>query len=215
VASPTSRGPSGPRAPPKKSKTPPRAKRGEGVKAGTRKREKHGAGKRRKKVAEADTPPGASTVPAAPSPGSAIALRRAAATTPRPASNGATGEAKARPRSGSETRQRGNVARIRLDDSEQAKLEELASAAGLSIGAYLRACGLKSAGVRAKPRPSVDRELLARANADLNRVGNNINQIARALNTGLDPPHVLGVAMAELREALAAIRRAAGYDRQG
>jgi hypothetical protein len=128
---------------------------------------------------------------------------------------GATGEGRAKPRSGSEKRQRGHVARIRLDDAEQVKLEELADASGLSIGAYLRACGLKSAGVRAKRRPSVDRELLARANADLNRVGNNINQIAHALNSGRDPPLLLADAMMDLRGVLTAIRRAAGYDSQG
>lgn len=117
-----------------------------------------------------------------------------------------------KPRSGSEKRQRIHVARIRLDDAEAEKLEELASASGLSVGAYIRAAALKSAGVRAKPRPSVDRELLARANADLNRVGNNINQIAHALNIGLDPPHYLAATMDELRGVLAALRRAAGYE---
>lgn len=120
-----------------------------------------------------------------------------------------------KPRSGSETRQRIHVARIRLDEAERAKLEELASASGLTVGAYFRACALKSAGVRAKPRPSVDRELLARANADLNRVGNNINQISRALHIGLDTPSPLAEAMDELRGVLAAMRRAVGYDRQG
>jgi predicted transcriptional regulator len=143
-------------------------------------------------------------------------LRRAVAAKRAPdMATGATGEGRAKPRSGSEKRQRTHVARIRLDDAEQGKLEELASASGLSVGAYLRAAALKSAGVRAKPRPSVDRELLARANADLNRVGNNINQIAHALNSGRDPPFILAEAMADLRGALTAIRRAAGYDSQG
>jgi hypothetical protein len=104
---------------------------------------------------------------------------------------------------------------MRLDDAEQAKLEERASASGLSTGAYLRAAALGGAGVRARPRASVDRQLLARANADLNRVGNNINQIAHALNAGRDMPHHLAEAMAELRGVLSALRRAAGYDRQG
>jgi len=190
VATPTGKGPSGPRAPPKK--TPSRGKRGQA-----------GAAKRAQKKQAAK---------AAPAPSSAAVLRRAAAATPRGA---ATGEGRARPRSGSENRQRIHVARIRLDDAEAVILEELASASGLAIGAYLRACGLKSVGVRAKPRPSVDRELLARANADLNRVGNNINQIARAFNSGLDLPFNLAEAMTDLRGALTAIRRAAGYDSQG
>ena len=108
-----------------------------------------------------------------------------------------------------------HVARIRLDDAEREKLDELASASGLPVGAYLRACGLKSAGVRAQRRPSIDRELLARANADLNRVGNNINQIAHALHIDLDPPLCVTETMEELRGVLAALRRAAGYDSQG
>lgn len=119
-----------------------------------------------------------------------------------------------KPRSGSENRQRQHVARVRLDDAERDKLEERAAASGLAVGAYLRACALETAGVRAKPRASVDRELLGRANADLNRVGNNINQIAHALNSGRDPPHVLAQAMDDLREVLAALRQAVGYDRQ-
>jgi hypothetical protein len=132
--------------------------------------------------------------------------------------------ADAKRRSGSEKRQRKHVARIRLDDAELAKLEERSRAAGLTMGAYLRACALETAGVRAKPRAPVDRELLARTNADLNRVGNNVNQIAHALNIGLDAPHPVAATMGELRGVLSTIRRAAGYpdrspeggdDRQG
>jgi hypothetical protein len=119
------------------------------------------------------------------------------------------------PRRGSEKRQRRHVVRMRLDDDEQVKLGERASACGLSTGAYLRAAALGRAGVRARPRASVDRQLLARANADLNRVGNNINQIAHALNAGRDMPQSLAEAMTDLREVLSALRRAAGYDCQG
>jgi hypothetical protein len=159
-----------------------------------------------------------------PPDATAATLRRKIAAAPREARGAARvagssatglGDAPAKPRSGSERRQRSRLAQIRLDEAEALKLEELASASGLSVGAYLRAAGLKSAGVRARPRPSVDRELLARANADLNRVGNNINQIAHALNIGLDAPSYLGEAMRELRGVLAALRRAAGYDSQG
>ena len=155
-----------------------------------------------------------------PPDATAATLRRRSAAAAREARGAARlatghGNAPVKPRSGSEKRQRLRLAQIRLDDAEAVKLDELASASGLSVGAYLRACGLKSAGVRAKPRPSVDRELLARANADLNRIGNNINQIAHALNSGRDPPFILAEAITDLRGALTAIRRAAGYDRQG
>ncbi len=121
----------------------------------------------------------------------------------------------AKPRSGSETRQRAHVVRMRLDDDEAAKLDELASASGLSVGAYLRAAALKNPGVRSRRRTPVDRDLLGRANADLNRVGNNINQIAAALHQGREPPFFLTEAIDDLRETLSVIRQAAGYDRQG
>ena len=55
----------------------------------------------------------------------------------------------------------------------------------------LISAALGGAGVRARPCAAVDRQLLARANADLNRVGNNINQIAHALNAGRDVPQSL------------------------
>ena len=171
VASPTSRGPDGPRAPPKKSAT-----------------------------AKRKTPP-------------AGLVRRAGAIKTAP--EGKAGSARAKPRSGSENRQRVHVARIRLDDAEMEKLEELASASGLTIGAYFRAAALKTAGVRARPRPPVDRELLARTSADLYRVGNNINQIAHALHIGLDAPHSVAEAMGDLRGTLSVIRRAAGYPDRG
>jgi predicted transcriptional regulator len=118
-------------------------------------------------------------------------------------------------RSGSEKRQRPHVVGVRLDAEEKRKLDELASSTGLSIGAFVRAAALKNPGVRSRRRAPVDRDLLGRANADLNRVGNNINQIAAALHQGREPPFFLREAIDELRETLSVIRQAAGYDRQG
>ncbi len=119
-----------------------------------------------------------------------------------------------KPRSGSEERQRKHVRAARFDDTEVADLEARASATGLTVGAFLRACALETAGPRARRRAPVDRELLALTNADLNRVGNNVNQIAYALNSGQEPPSYMAEAMDELRGVLAAIRRALGYDSQ-
>jgi hypothetical protein len=124
-------------------------------------------------------------------------------------------------------RQRQHVLPLRADDTERAELEARASASGLSLGAYLRACALGDAGPRARRRPSVEREQLARANAEINRVGSNLNQIARTLNIAaledpgtelarqvrdLDQP--IAAALSELSVTLAAIRGALGYDRQ-
>jgi hypothetical protein len=122
----------------------------------------------------------------------------------------------ARARSGSETRKRQHVVRMRLDGDELASLETRAGATGLTVGALLRACALETAGLRARRRAPVDRELLALTNAALNRVGNNVNQIAHALNSGADaPPDVIAHTMSELRATLTTLRRALGYDSEG
>lgn len=119
-------------------------------------------------------------------------------------------------RHGSDRRQRRHVRNIRFDDGELAELEARAGDAGLSVGAYLRKCALGEAGPRARRRlPVIDVELLARNNAALNRIGNNLNQIARALHR--DDPERQRVE--ELRGALlttlAANRQALGHDREG
>jgi hypothetical protein len=123
-------------------------------------------------------------------------------------------------------RQRQHVLPLRADDTERAEMEARASASGLSLGAYLRACALGDAGPRARRRPPVEREQLGRANAEINRVGNNLNQIARALNeAALEDPGELAYQLRELDQSivatltelsvtLAAIRGALGYDRQ-
>lgn len=119
-------------------------------------------------------------------------------------------------RSGSQNRQRAKSVLVPLLDAERAAVEERAATAGLSLGAFGRACMLGDAGPRARKRPPVDRDLLARTNADLNRVGSNLNQIAHALNAGGSV--ILSEIAATSRELLATlsdIRRALGYDRQG
>ena len=82
----------------------------------------------------------------------------------------------------SETRERVKRKTIRFLDEEYAAIDAKASAAGLSFGAYLRSCALGQAGPRAQRSPSTDRELVAKAIAELNKAGSNLNQIARAVN---------------------------------
>jgi hypothetical protein len=86
-------------------------------------------------------------------------------------------------RSGSRKRQRADMAFIRLDAGERAELVRRAADAGLSVGAYCRERALGAPGPRhRRSPPSPDIELLARNYAALNQIGNNLNQIARALN---------------------------------
>jgi hypothetical protein len=84
--------------------------------------------------------------------------------------------------SGSDNRARQHVERFRTDDAEHAALHDQARASGLSFGAYMRASKLGDPGPRAQRRAPVDVTALTQALVAFNRVGNNQNQIARALN---------------------------------
>ena len=103
----------------------------------------------------------------------------------------------------SETRQRLNGAFVRLDAEEWAAVQLRAEKAGLSTAAYLRACGLGDPGPRARRSPTVNRELAARAIAELNKAGSNLNQIAHAVNM----KHWPGTA--NIEESASAVKRAA------
>jgi len=112
---------------------------------------------------------------------------------------------------GSEQRERQKSVRARVTETEYAAIEERARAAGLSTAAYLRACALGDSGPRAKRAPTVNGELLATALADLNRVGNNLNQIAHHLNAGGHPDRAkMADARAELIACLQVIFQALG-----
>ena len=85
---------------------------------------------------------------------------------------------------GSQKRQREKGVRTRVTEAEYAAICERAANAGLSTAAFLRACALGDSGPRAQRAPPVNRKLLAEAMIALNRVGNNLNQIAHQLNGG-------------------------------
>ena len=98
--------------------------------------------------------------------------------------------------SGSDKRQRSHQSLIRWTDEEFASISEKADKAGMAVAAFMRAVALGNPGPRAQRRPPADHKALRQILGEIGRVGNNINQIARALNSG-DPPN-----MPELREAL-------------
>ena len=84
----------------------------------------------------------------------------------------------ARPRLGEEERRRRTVG-VRVTAAEAEELRERAQAARLSMGAYLRRRGLGQ-----RVRSTVERRLGAAELRELNRIGVNLNQMARALNSG-------------------------------
>jgi Mobilization protein NikA len=113
-------------------------------------------------------------------------------------------------------RQRRHVERFRTDDAERAALHARVRESGLSVGAYLRKCSLGQAGPRSRRRrPEIDVALLARNNAALNRIGNNLNQVARALNRDDPERQSVDELRAALLATLAANRRALGHDCEG
>jgi hypothetical protein len=86
--------------------------------------------------------------------------------------------------SGSDKRQRGHTVTVRLTRDERANLDALSSRSGLSAGAFIRAAAFGDAGPRAQRRPPVDHKALRQLLGECGRIGNNLNQIARHLNTG-------------------------------
>jgi hypothetical protein len=87
-------------------------------------------------------------------------------------------------RSGSNRRQRQHVEQFRTDDAEHAELQRRAWADGrLSVSAYCRKRTLGDPGPRHARGPApADVRLWAQNFTALNRIGNNLNQTARALN---------------------------------
>ncbi|MEE9454627.1 MAG: hypothetical protein V3V13_09625 [Paracoccaceae bacterium] len=97
---------------------------------------------------------------------------------------------------------------LRLTFEERAKLE--AAANGVPLGAYIKAVlfdGDLSKVRRRNTNPVQDHESLARVLAALggSRLSNNLNQLARGVNTGTLPVHP--EIEAELREACAEIAK--------
>jgi Mobilization protein NikA len=101
---------------------------------------------------------------------------------------------------------------VPVDPAEFLCIAERAQNAGLSRGAFLRACALGAPGPRACRRPSIDIEALARATAALNKVGSNLNQIARILNTSgsIGIAHASFAALTETRAAVTEILQLVG-----
>lgn len=84
---------------------------------------------------------------------------------------------------GSSKRQRTHQIIVRCTEDEHAAILGKADRAGLASAAFLRAAALGEAGPRAQRRPPADHLALRQILGHLGRIGNNLNQIARGLNT--------------------------------
>jgi hypothetical protein len=103
---------------------------------------------------------------------------------------------------------------VRCTTEDHAEIDEQATKAGLSKGAYLRALALGGPGPRAVRRPPIERKELARLLGHLGKVGSNINQLAHAKNaTGAVPgPSELIAIREDIRQMREALIKALGYD---
>jgi len=87
--------------------------------------------------------------------------------------------------SGSDKRQRNKRRSVRFTADEFNRIASKADNSGLGFAAFLRAAALDGdAGPRAQRRPPADHKALRQLLGEVGRIGNNINQIARALNSG-------------------------------
>jgi hypothetical protein len=117
-------------------------------------------------------------------------------------------------RSGTEARQRTGVIGFRATPAERAALDAAADRVGLSLGSYIRARALAEPTTRATRRPPVDRTALAQLLGQIGRVGSNLNQIARSLNSGdTETPGDLAAALTELHGMKDALMAALGRGR--
>ena len=99
---------------------------------------------------------------------------------------------------GSDKRQRGKIQPVRCTLEEFKAIAAKADKAGLAIAAFMRAAALGDPGPRAQRRPPADHKALRQILGELGRIGNNLNQIARALNARQQ------IRLPELKEALRA-----------
>lgn len=114
-------------------------------------------------------------------------------------------------RSGSQKRRRNRHIDVCCDDAEFVIIDDKARTAGMSLAAFLRTCALGSPGPRAQRAPTVNAEALAHATAALNKVGSNLNQLARVFNAGgAATTNECFAALAEVRVAAARILEVVG-----
>ena len=115
-------------------------------------------------------------------------------------------------RSGSDVRQRDCIIKLRAKPEERAEMRAHASAAGLSLGSFIRSLSLTHPRTRAMRRPSPDTRLMAQLMAQVGRIGGNLAQFLKLANRGeiiLDR-HELDDAIREARAFIALARKALG-----
>lgn len=113
--------------------------------------------------------------------------------------------------SGTEKRVRSGVLPVRLAADERAAVEAAAERAGLTVSSYARQAMLGAPAPRQVRRPPVEKRELVRLLGEVGKIGGNLNQLSKAVNTGvLVYGGDLDAALAGVREVRDAILRALG-----
>jgi Bacterial mobilisation protein (MobC) len=92
---------------------------------------------------------------------------------------------------------------IRLTEAEEKTLSGLAESVGLTVSDHVRKLALGCKPTRQMATP--ERQALIKGLAELGKIGSNVNQIAKALNTSLatgQNPTVQGGLIAEAQNAI-------------
>ena len=105
----------------------------------------------------------------------------------------------ARPRLGDKQRRRRTVG-VRVTEAEAEELRDRAQAARLSVGSYLRRRALGQ-----RVRMVAEQRLGAEELRELNRIGVNLNQMARAMNSGSAAPAGTREAVERVSELVASL----------
>jgi hypothetical protein len=104
------------------------------------------------------------------------------------------------------TEAKGSFIAIRCTVKQHTTIKEGAARAGLSIGAYLRALAVGYPGPRSVHRPRPGDKQLATLLGHIGKIGSNINQIAKVVNTYRLPPSKS--ALSVMRKDIGRMRRA-------
>ena len=104
-----------------------------------------------------------------------------------------------RPKLAPHERRDDHLPNVRVTTAERAELEARAQRAGVTLTEFCRRAVFGQT-VQERRSDPADRAL-----AELNRVGVNLNQIARGMNAGRDLPASLQATLAEVRTAVAKV----------
>ena len=111
----------------------------------------------------------------------------------------------------SERRRREQIVAVRVTADEYARILAAARLADTTAAAYLRAAGLKRPVAAKRVEGAVPPADLRKLLGEINKIGSNLNQLARLSNRGLPVLDAdLGAALAELAELRAHLRQALG-----